>query len=48
MVPPEKPDPTGSTLMFTIDTQTHEILDFGNANQKPDLTKLGLVQTISF
>jgi hypothetical protein len=42
-IPPGRPFPTGTTIMFTIDTQTHGILDFGISNQTVDLAPLGTV-----
>ena len=40
-IPPGQPFPTGSTIMLTIDTQTHTILDFSISNQTFDLSSLG-------
>ncbi len=40
-IPPGQPFPTGTMIMFTIDTQTHTILDFGISEQAFDLSSLG-------
>jgi hypothetical protein len=42
-IAPGHPCPTGTTVMFTIDTETHAILDLGISNQTVDLSPLGTV-----
>ncbi len=44
--PPGSSDPTGSMLVFTIDTVTHQVLDLGVTNYQPQLGKLSPVHPL--
>ncbi len=41
------PFPRGTEVNFTVDSRTHETLDFSIGNRAPDLHKLGAVYPIS-
>ncbi|PSR34846.1 MAG: hypothetical protein C7B46_03855 [Sulfobacillus benefaciens] len=46
-LPPGAPAPTGTEIDFTIDPTTKTILDFGIADQPPDVAALGTLTTLS-
>lgn len=46
-LPPGAPAPTGTEIDFTIDPTTQTILDFGIADQPPDVAALGTPTTLS-
>ena len=47
-VPPGQPAPTGTTIAFTVDAQTHAIQDFGLFNGGVDTSAVGSMASFSF
>lgn len=47
-IPPGQPFPQGNTVLFTIDTKTQQILDFGICNQSVHLAALGHVYPLTW
>jgi hypothetical protein len=46
-VPAGQPAPTGTTITFTLDSQTHVVHDFGIFNGEADTTAVGQMTPFS-